>query len=581
MSNSIPASRLAQVIPGVLGAGGNPLSLNSVYLTNDPSIPIGTAQPFPSAAAVAAWFGALAPETKLANVYFAGYNGCTYVPSVLYFAQYNSAAVAGYVRGGSVAAQTLAQLNALSGVITISIDGIPQVSNTVNLSTATSPSNAASMLTAGLQDVTAPGRWVGTAYQTAAGLIATIVTTTSGHLNVGDVILASGADPGLTITSFGTYTALLGTGTVNVSTNTGFSSSPTGEAANVAGVGVVSYDSLRQAYVVTSPTTGVNSAVAFPTTDSLTTGLNLTVATGAVGSAGAAIAVPAALMTGLTSLTQNWATFLTVAEVTDVVKLAFTAWVQTTNKRYLYVAQDSNVLALQANQPTTFGAIVDAANDDGIMPVYDNSGTGVMAALQTAIAGSINFAQTNGRTTFAFRGQAGLAAQITDETSYNNLLGNGYNCYAQFATANAQFTQNQPGQVSGAFAWADTYINQIYLNASFQLALMNLLASVPAVPYVTRGYNLIRGALLTPIKAALNFGSIVKGVTLSGTQSAALNSATGDPNATATIQNIGWYLQILDPGSIVRGNRGSPVINFWYTDGGSVQQISMSSTDIL
>jgi hypothetical protein len=131
------------------------------------------------------------------------------------------------------------------------------------------------------------------------------------------------------------------------------------------------------------------------------------------------------------------------------------------------------------------------------------------------------------------------------------------------------------------FGWADTYINQIYLNASFQLAIMTLLANTPAVPYVTRGYNLIRGCLLTPIKAALNFGSIVSGVTLSGSQSAALNSATGDPNATATIQNTGWYLSIKDPGAIVRGNRGTPVIDFFYTDGGSVQNISMSSVDVL
>jgi hypothetical protein len=216
----------------------------------------------------------------------------------------------------------------------------------------------------------------------------------------------------------------------------------------------------------------------------------------------------------------------------------------------------------------------------------------VLAAFQCAIAASINFNQQNGRTTFAFRGQSGLAAQVTDETVYNNLVANGYNCYAAFATANQRFVQNQPGQVSGPFEWADTFINQVYLNSQFQLAIMTLMATVPSVPYVTRGFNLIRNALVGnaatqnspptgPIEQALYFGSIVKGVTLSGTQSAALNSATGDSGATATIQNTGWYLQILDPGAIVRGGRGSPTINFWYTDGGSIQKISMSSVDVL
>lgn len=571
--NSIPASQLAAVIPGVLSAGGNPLSLNAVFLTNDPSIPIGTAQPFSSALAVSNWFGANAPETVLANTYFSGYTNCTTLPSVLYFVQYNTAAVAGYVRGASVAALTLTQIQALSGTVTLSIDGVPQVSAAINLSSATSPSNAATLITAGLQSVT--GRFAGTGSQ-AAGVV-TIATTVSGALNVGDLLTGAGVTAASVITSFGTYTALAGTGTVNVSTSATVSLG----AIDVAGVGTCSYDSLRSAFVIQSPTTGVTSLVTIPVASGLTTGLNLTAATGAVASVGVAAAVPATLMNRITGITQNWATFLTVAEQTLSVKEAFAAWVQTTNKRYLYVCQDSDATALTANASGTFGAIVDAANDDGIMPVYDNSGTGVLAALQCAIAASINFAQRNGRTTFAFRGQAGVAAQITDQTTYNNLLGNGYNCYAGFATANAQFTQNQPGQISGVFKWADTYINQIYLNASFQLAIMNLLASTPAVPYVTRGYNLIRGCLLTPIKDALNFGSIVADVTLSGSQSASLNSATGDPNATATIQNTGWYLQILDPGSIVRGNRGTPVINFWYTDGGSVQKVSMSSVDVL
>ena len=43
----------------------------------------------------------------------------------------------------------------------------------------------------------------------------------------------------------------------------------------------------------------------------------------------------------------------------------------------------------------------------------------------------------------------------------------------------------------------------------------------------------------------------------------------------------GYYLQILDPGSVVRGQRGSPVITLWYVDGESVQKINFSSVDIL
>jgi hypothetical protein len=574
MTASIPASVLANAIPGVLSAGGNPLALNSVYLTSDPSIPYGTAQAFASATDVSDWFGPDAPETILANVYFAGYINCTALPSTLYFAQFNSAAIGAYLRGGSVAALTLAELQALSGTIVVTVDGQVITSAAINLSGATSFTNAATLIQAGLQ---ASGTvFSGTASQ--ATTVVTISATASGYLSVGDVLNGSGVSGPATIASFGTYTVMAGTGTVNVDTSATVASG----TANVGGTATASYDALRDSFVISSATTGVNSTIGFGDTGALSEGLNLTSATGAVTSQGAAANTPAGLMAQVVASTQNFATFMTVSEQVLSVKEAFAAWVQTTNQRYLYVAQDSDASPTTSpNASGSFGAIVNAAKDTGVMPVYDISGSGVIAALQTAIAASINFNQQNGRTTAAFRGQAGLTAQVTNETVYRNLIANGYNCYAAFATANQQFTLNQPGQISGEFAWFDTYINQIFLNSQFQLAMMTLLTTVPAVPYVTRGYNLIRAALLGPIKGGLNFGSIVSGVQLSSEQSAALNNATGDTSATATIQNTGWYLQILDPGAIVRGGRGTPTINFYYTDGGSVQTLSMSSIDVL
>lgn len=574
MTASIPAARLAQVIPGVLSAGGNPLALNSVYLTSDPSIPYGAALAFASAVDVSDWFGPSAPETILANVYFAGFINCTVLPGTLYFTQFNTAPIGAYLRGGSVAGMTLTQLQALSGTLAVTINGVLNTSAAINLSGATSFTNAATLIQAGLQSATAI--FSGTASQATS--VVTIATTVSGSLAVGDVLSGSGVSGPATIISLGTYTVLAGTGTVNVSTSATVSLG----TATVAGVGTCVYDALREAFVIDSPTTGVNSTISFATAGTLANGLNLTSVLGAVTSQGAIANTPAGVMAQVVAATQNWATFLTVAEQSLSNKEAFAAWVQTTNKRYLYVAQDSDQSPTTSPNATgSFGNIVNAAQDDGVMPVYDISGTGVIAAFQTAIAASINFNQRNGRTTAAFRGQAGLVAQVTNETVYDNLVANGYNCYAAFATANQQFTQNQPGQISGEFRWFDTYIDQIYLNSQFQLALMKLLASVPAVPYVTRGYNLIRSALLDPINQGLNFGSIVSGVQLSASQSAQLNNATGDTGATATIQNTGWYLQILDPGAIVRGGRGTPTINFYYSDGGSVQQISMASIDVL
>ena len=86
--------------------------------------------------------------------------------------------------------------------------------------------------------------------------------------------------------------------------------------------------------------------------------------------------------------------------------------------------------------------------------------------------------------------------------------------------------------------------------------------------------------MIDPIADALNFGAIRAGVTLSDLQTAVVNQAAG-LDAASSIEQNGYYLQILDPGAIVRGNRGTPVINFWYTDGGAVQKISLASIDIM
>ena len=140
---SIPASNIVQVNPGVLDAGGQALVANGLMLSADPATPIGQALPFGNALDVAAYYGATSPEATLANVYFAGFDNATLLPSLLYFAQYNAAAVGGWVRSGSLAGMTLAQLQALTGTLTFTVGGSVKTSSAINLSAATSFSNAA------------------------------------------------------------------------------------------------------------------------------------------------------------------------------------------------------------------------------------------------------------------------------------------------------------------------------------------------------------------------------------------------------------------------------------------------------
>jgi hypothetical protein len=174
-ANSIPLSTLIGGQPSVLGAGGNPLAFNGVMFDQDPSIPIGKAQGFANLAAVQAWYGVNSTQAALAAIYFAGFTGATLLPGNLFFMQYNTTAVAGYLRGGSLSGVALSAIQALSGTFTVSLDGVSTVSAAINLSSATSFTNAAALIQTGLRAGT-PGN---TATVTYDALRAAFVVTSS------------------------------------------------------------------------------------------------------------------------------------------------------------------------------------------------------------------------------------------------------------------------------------------------------------------------------------------------------------------------------------------------------------------
>jgi hypothetical protein len=72
----------------------------------------------------------------------------------------------------------------------------------------------------------------------AAGVV-TISATSVGHLQVGQVLSGTGVSAGSVITSFGTYTVALGTGTVNVSTSATHSSGTVLVAGSTVGATIV------------------------------------------------------------------------------------------------------------------------------------------------------------------------------------------------------------------------------------------------------------------------------------------------------------------------------------------------------
>jgi hypothetical protein len=570
---AIPAASIVSVTPSVISAGGNALNLSGLLLTTNTRVPTGSVITLPSKAAVDTFFGAASQESLLAGVYFLGFDNSNQKPGAMLFAQYNQSAVGGWLRGGSLFGMTLAQLQALTGTITIVIDGVTQTSSSINLSSATSWSNAAELISVAL-NTTGPA---GASFTGAiSGTTLTISAVSSGTVSVGQEIRGPGVSPGTVLSAFLTGTGNTGTYTVSLSQTVTSETMTTNTAT-------VTYDSVTGGFYVVSPTTGANSSVGFAT-GTLASSVGLTQSTGATTSRGAVPASPATFMARVIAVTQNWASFTTSFDPDNgsgnTVKRQFATWVNSTVDRYTYVAWDTDASpTTSVNATTSLGNILQVANSNGTIPVYSPANGTVIAAFIMGYIASVDFTETNGRTTGAFRGQTGISPDVTDQAIAENLAANGYNFYGTYGTANDTFTWLYPGQITGPFEWIDSYINQIWLNNQFQLALMTLLQNTKSIPYNQVGYGMIRAALMDPINQGLDFGAFRAGVTLSQAQIAEVNNAAGK-KIDDTLSTQGWFLQVKDALPQVRAARGTPPILFHYTDGQSVQKLSMSSVEV-
>ena len=498
VTQTIPASKIVNMSPGVVAAGGSALDFTGVILTTNTRVPIGMVYSFGSTTDVAAFFGGGSAEAALAAVYFTGPDDGDLTPAALFFAQYPQAAVAGYVQGG--AGLTLAQVQAIvSGTLAVTVDGTLKTSSALNLSSATSLSNAASL------------------------------------------IQAAFTTPGFTVT----------------------------------------YDSTAGAFIITSGTTGAASSIAV-TTGANATALKLTAATGAVTSPGAIAAVPGTFMDALVALTQDFLSFTYAFEPNTADCLAFAAWTSGKKNRYIHSCWDTDVNNTSQAPTTTVLAQIIAAGYSGTIVTYAPVNGASAGVFVLSFFASLDFTKLEGRKTLAFRSQAGLLPDVTSGTVYDQLMANGLNFYGAYSSANNARNIFYPGSISGKFLWADSYANQVWLNDALQVALIDLLTSVGSVPFNASGDALVAAACNDPITAAVNFGAIRAGITLSAAQKAETAALAGT-DISSILQTQGWYLKpgVSTASPATRQARGPVTPTLWYTDGQSVQSINFTSLEVL
>lgn len=495
MAQAIPISQITTVNPSVVGAGGNPLALNSVFVDQSLLVPISSLLSFPGADDVGLYFGSSSTQKALADNYFLGFDTSTKKPRTLFFGGYAVAARAAWLRGQSLAGTTLTQIQGVAGTLVVTVDGVVKTAASVNLSAASSFTNAATLLT------------------TALGL--------------------------------------------------------TGPAA-------VTWDATSSRFVITSGTTGSTSTMTQATgTAAASLGLSA-----GILSQGAAIDTPASAMDRIKMQSQNWAPWMTTFEPILADKTAFAVWNNAQNNRYAYAAWDTDAGYATASNAAVFGTIVDTLNYEGTVVLY---GSANIAAFFCGFAGSIDFQAVNGRAAPAFKSQTGLATSVDTLPVATAVLSNNASYYGLYEAPGEGNTYSilYDGRMNGSkFKWADTFLNQVYLNSQLGLAMFVGLTQVNSAPYNSEGDTYIRSWCADPIAEAVKNGTIRIGVPLSASQKATINGQAG-LDISGPLETQGYYLQILAATAQVRQGRQSPPLKLWYCDGGSIQQLTLASIAVL
>lgn len=362
------------------------------------------------------------------------------------------------------------------------------------------------------------------------------------------------------------------TGTIDLSTANSFS-----DAAALIATALTlpcKYLSTTKGFSIASSTTGKDSTVSYASGE-VATKLKLTQETGAVLNNHTEKDTPSTAMKNALSFSKNFVNITYSVSVFDNEGLKdIAAWVTQQESRYKLIQWGLDPIAL-TQTGASFGEWA-AENTDGVVCIY---GGFDKAAFFCGVSASINYAQANGRTTTMFRKQAGLIAEVTNESDAEILKKNGYSFYGAYATANDRFQFASNGAVSGKFKWIDNFDFQVFLNSQFQLAFITMFQEQPTITYNNDGVAIVRAYAQDPINQGVDFGGIRAGIELSESQKFTVNQEAGF-DAASQLLSQGWALSVTVPNSQVRVQRESFIIKFFYTDGSSMQRLEMTSTNV-
>lgn len=287
-----------------------------------------------------------------------------------------------------------------------------------------------------------------------------------------------------------------------------------------------------------------------------------------------------AQLTTLRNQNNLWSGFTFDGLLTESELQEVATWVGTQGDQIWAPLTDSAAIV---SSGAVFGPWLQTQNLDGVTAIYDN--TTYTAALALAWMGCLNFSSTRGRQTLAFIEDITelVTPQVTDGNTASALTAAGYTFYGTYGNGFSSGPMMANGNVSGRFMWADSFVNQIWLNGAIQLDLVNTFKNYGNIPFNVEGDTIAEASISETLSEFIAFGGANIGVQLTPAQTMEINLAAGNNTAAQAVMTQGYYFQpnISTATGANRQARIAPNAKLWYADGQSVQSININSVDVL
>ena len=192
---------------------------------------------------------------------------------------------------------------------------------------------------------------------------------------------------------------------------------------------------------------------------------------------------------------------------------------------------------------------------------------GTVAAIPMAIFGAVDYGGTNTAPNFMFKQISGETPTVTSSDIADTLDGIHVNYYGQTQVNGRALSFYQRGfNLDGE----DTavYCNEVWLKSHIATAIFNLLVSVERVPANDDGESMLYTTISGAAQQAVTNGTIEPGKTYTAAQRATIYQLTGDPEAYMTMQNAGYWLNVVIEQD---GNEYKAVYKLVYGKGDSVR----------